>query len=598
VSANDVVLLEAMIEKDRQRSAPTMPVARYHTFFVAKQYLRQDFSPGHDDLLSGIVDGERDCGIDGLYLFVNSICLRDDTPLMGFGRRAHLDLVVVQAKNSAGFTEPPIDRLLLNLPKLLDFGRDEEDLARFVNPRLIEISRRFLDTYRALEMPQLRVTVVFASLKAQHIHPAIQMKSAELVSCLRQVFGGCTPQVQFLDAAALGELARRPISQTRTLTLAENPISTDTAGGYIGVVRLSDYEQFITSRSGELDAALFEANVRDYEGDTTVNREIEETLAAADSEVDFWWLNNGVTIVASKVQPANKTLELESPQIVNGLQTSTEIYKRRQVRHDTDRRSILVKVIEARNNDVRARIIRATNSQTAFGLSTLRATELVHRHIEEYLLAQNLFYERRRRYYFNLGKPVDRLVSIDEMGQAVLSVLVQTPHIARANPSQIFEKGTYELVFGKEHDVAMYYACIKILRAAGDYLMVSGDFDAAENFRYHLAMLLAMVLTGKEEPRPVDIIALRDRDFATTTARDLERLIRREYEAANKTKKILILDQLAKDKIVRDRILDAGRSYLRGDPVEVRAPRTTSRSASKATQPKAAPVAPSRSARS
>jgi len=204
MSANDVVLLEAMINKDRQRSAPTMPISWHHTFFAAKHYLRQDYSPGHDDLLGGIVDGEKDCGIDGLYLFANSISLRDDTPLTGFGRRANLDLIAIQVKNTNGFTEPPIDKLLISLPKLLEFGRNEEDLVRFVNPRLIEISRRFLDTYLALEMPQLRIFVVFASLRAQHVHPSIKDKGRELESCLRQIFGGCTPEVLFLDAAALG----------------------------------------------------------------------------------------------------------------------------------------------------------------------------------------------------------------------------------------------------------------------------------------------------------------------------------------------------------------------------------------------------------
>jgi hypothetical protein len=60
MSANDVVLLESLLTKDRARSAPAMDVGTHHTFFVAKHYLRQNFSPGHDDLLSGIVDGEKD----------------------------------------------------------------------------------------------------------------------------------------------------------------------------------------------------------------------------------------------------------------------------------------------------------------------------------------------------------------------------------------------------------------------------------------------------------------------------------------------------------------------------------------------------------
>lgn len=569
MSTNDVILLQSTLDKDRQRSAPSMSPEQHHTFFVTKHHLRQQFSPGHDDLLSGIVDGERDCGIDAMYLFANSMCLRDDTPLNALGRRAKLDLVIFQVKNTGGFTEPPIDKMLVNLPKLLDFGRDEESLAHLANPHLIEISRRFLNTYQRLELPDLSITVVFASMRAEHVHPGITRKGEELQGCLLQLFGGCEPRVSYLGAADIGNLARQPLNTTRKLHLAENPLSTDISGGYVAVVRLAEYEKFITGRHGELDSTLFEANVRDYEGETIVNKSIQETLECTDTSEDFWWLNNGVTIVASRVQPANKVLELESPQIVNGLQTSTEIYKRRTASYRTDHRSILVRVIEANDNAARERIIRATNSQTAFGPSTLRATDRVQRLIEEYLDARGLYYERRRRYYFNLGKPVERIVSIDQMGQAVLSVLVQMPHIARSSPSKIFDQGIYEVVFRPDHELATYFACIKILRAAGDFLVVDGGVGVVEDFQYHLAMLLGMALTGCEEPGTKDVARLAGEDFTTGTARELLKLIQEEYARANRSKKILMLDGLAKDALMTERILQRGRDYLRGTQPQV-----------------------------
>src|SRR5699024_352074 len=131
-----------------------------------------------------------------------------------------------------------------------------------------------------------------------------------------QCFGHAKRSIEFLDAAAIADMARQPASTVRKFPLSENPISTNTEGGYIGVVRLHDYFRFITDSTGKLDASLFEANVRDYEGVTEVNKSIQKSLAENDSTIDFWWLNNGVTIVADRVQPANKVLELESPQIV------------------------------------------------------------------------------------------------------------------------------------------------------------------------------------------------------------------------------------------------------------------------------------------
>jgi len=275
------------------------------SYFVAKHYLRA-YRPSHDDLLAGIVDGTNDGGLDGIYIFVNGYCLRDDTDLTALGRRVQLDLILIQAKNTKGFSESAIDKLIVHLPELLDFTRDEKALAKRFNGRVIEITRRFLSAYRSLDMPTLNVYAAFASLRAVEVHENTRTKGELLRAALKACFGSCSSETHFLDATSVADMARDRPPNTRELALAENPISTDTAGGYIGVVKLDEYQRFITDGSGKLDASLFEANVRDYEGETGVNRSIQSTLEQEDRDVDFWWLNNGVTIVADKVQPASK----------------------------------------------------------------------------------------------------------------------------------------------------------------------------------------------------------------------------------------------------------------------------------------------------
>lgn len=44
---------------------------------------------------------------------------------------------------------------------------------------------------------------------------------------------------------------------------------------------------------------LFDSNVRDYQNKTVVNKEIEDTIKTS-TNIDFWWLNNGITIIAGK----------------------------------------------------------------------------------------------------------------------------------------------------------------------------------------------------------------------------------------------------------------------------------------------------------
>lgn len=61
-------------------------------------------------------------------------------------------------------------------------------------------------------------------------------------------------------------------------------------------MKLKDYFDFITDDNDQIIKHIFEANVRDYQGKTSVNQEIKYTLEDGHPKEDFWWLNNGVTI--------------------------------------------------------------------------------------------------------------------------------------------------------------------------------------------------------------------------------------------------------------------------------------------------------------
>ncbi|MFE1555738.1 AIPR family protein [Streptomyces sp. NPDC058734] len=66
---------------------------------------------------------------------------------------------------------------------------------------------------------------------------------------------------------------------------------------YVCLARLDECYRFITSDNKALRQELFESNVRDYAGSTAVNNAIGDTLRSGTGE-DFWWFNNGVTVVA------------------------------------------------------------------------------------------------------------------------------------------------------------------------------------------------------------------------------------------------------------------------------------------------------------
>ena len=100
------------------------------------------------------------------------------------------------------------------------------------------------------------------------------------------------------------------------------------ANSIIALIPLTQFYEFITyGEEGQINDRLFESNIRDYKGRSNVNKNIIETLKKP-NEIDFWWLNNGITVTVEDVEEsksANK-IKIVNPQIVNGLQTSYSIY--------------------------------------------------------------------------------------------------------------------------------------------------------------------------------------------------------------------------------------------------------------------------------
>jgi len=171
--------------------------------------------------------------------------------------------------------------------------------------------------------------------------------------------------------------------------------------------------------------------VRDYQGKrNTVNQEIRKTLATENGG-EFWWLNNGVTILAADASTSGNKLTVEMPEIVNGLQTSQEIFQ-----HFTDNptasdsRHVLVRVILPPDEMTRNRVTKATNNQTPVSPLSLRATDQIHFDIEEILKLHDLYYDRRKGQYRNQRKPISKIVTIKALAQAVMAALLQRPNDA------------------------------------------------------------------------------------------------------------------------------------------------------------------------
>ncbi|MFJ4851454.1 AIPR family protein [Streptomyces sp. NPDC088733] len=514
VQNNDQRLLDRILDDQHRRLAPEKGREDFFTFFSADKAL-QDWDLDNDEIMDGIVDGAHDCGIDGIWTFVDGRYVTADAHRYLPSRAGTIELVILQSKSSTGYQETVIEKLHFHLPELLDMSRDEEALAPHTNAKLLDRTRRFLHILEELasSFPQVRIKVIYASKAADSPHPNVKSKGDRLRRELAKITSDATATIEYLNAADLRERTARGAKAVAQLVFSETPMSTSLGEGYVCLARLDEYYRFITSDNEALRLELFESNVRDYAGSTAVNNAIGETLKSGTGE-DFWWFNNGVTVVADAAQIAGKKIVVKDPQIVNGLQTSHEVYAYFQDGGQHRDRSLLVKIVVApESGTARDRIIRATNSQTQLPAGALRATEPIQKDIEESLThSGGYYYERRASYYRNLGFPLDRVVSMTRLAREFTAFVLREPHTAlRHSEALLLDDQYYSQIFTSKQDLDIYRLCLDVharLRAfltqyAEDHPLLG---ETLENWLYPVAAMSAYALTRLRQPAPRDLL--------------------------------------------------------------------------------------------
>ncbi|MGW7719181.1 AIPR family protein [Streptomyces chartreusis] len=514
VQNNDQRLLDRILDDQHRKLAPEKNRDDFFTYFAADKAL-QDWDLDNDEIMDGVVDGAHDCGIDGIWTFVDDRYITADAHQYLHSRANRIDLVILQAKTSPGYQETVIEKLHFHLPTLLDMGRDEEDLAAHTNAKLLDRTRRFLRILEDLAsfFPQVRITVIYASKAAETPHPNVKSKGDRLRRELAKITSDTHAEIEYLNAADLRERTARGARAVAQLVFTETPMSTSLGEGYVCLARLDEYYRFITSDNEALRLELFESNVRDYAGSTSVNNAIGETLKSGTGE-DFWWFNNGVTVVADAAQIAGKRIVVKDPQIVNGLQTSHEVYSYFQNGGQHRDRSLLVKIVVApESGTARDRIIRATNSQTQLPAGALRATESIQKDIEESLThAGGYYYERRASYYRNLGFPLDRVVSMTRLAREFTAFALREPHTAlRHSEALLLDDQNYTQIFSPRHDLDLYRLSLDVhTRLRGFLTQFSEDRpllgETLENWLYPLAAMSSYTLTRLRQPTMRDLL--------------------------------------------------------------------------------------------
>ncbi len=521
MAKNDKILLDQIVAEVAGDQSNSIGDA-FQNFAISQ--LLKDYDLVADEVDLGMVDGRDDGGIDAWYTFLDGELVGNTEDISPRRGTNVVEVWIFTAKHHDTFKQDPVVHLYATVLDLLDLAKEDTDLIDRYNDSLLACRNTFKNALikTARGTPQLRLRFCYVSRgDRDQVGDSIRARSEALIRECHSLFSNCDALFEYFGASELLSASRKLKDFSAVLKFEEGPISRGSTN-YLGLAKLSEYMQFICGPEGELRRYLFDSNVRDYMGHTFVNNSIIATLKyqqPSDVE-DFWWLNNGVTVIADKATVIGKELHLDNVQIVNGLQTTESVYKCLTERAAAnDDRCILVKVLVTPQKALADKIILATNNQNKVDLASLHATDKIQRDIEDILATKNWFYDRRRNYYLNHGKMQSRIVSMTFMSWAVLALRLGRPYQCnRARPKYMQSDPAHRRIFNEQYDLNMYLAALEFCKAVEAAMLAQAIADDpyeprhyATMFRFLYAYLYALSVHQRIKLSDMQIIELSTR---------------------------------------------------------------------------------------
>ncbi len=222
---------------------------------------------------------------------------------------------------------------------------------------------------------------------------------------------------------------------------------------------------------------LLDRNIRRYLGlhGNRVNEAIRETLLTASDRPNFFFYNNGVTLICehfdfNSLQTENHKVRVEGLQIINGGQTSKTIHatlfpEQRSLfaQEDFESTHVLVRLYQVpKDAGPSVQVITyAINSQNPVDLKDLRSGDSKQKQLE--LSMKDLGYEYRRQRSERALTPKE--ISVGTAAEAVLSVWRKRPQQAKFRSGEHFGK-LYHDIFTADLTAAQVVTAVLLFRIA------------------------------------------------------------------------------------------------------------------------------------
>jgi AIPR protein len=453
-----------------------------------------------------LIGGGNQPSVDAIGIIINGTLIENPDEIETFisaNNYLDVDFIFIQSKTSQSFESTVLADLADFADSFIELDSVEADTQAVKDIREMKNYIYGNSKFFKRRNPNVYLYYVTTGIKP-HNDSVFNNKETKI----KNTFGtnGSTKNcyINLIGSKEIQELKRyidnsieRQIEFSRKIALPPTP-GVDHA--YIGVVTASSFISLLKGQGDNLLSTIFYDNVRDWQGDNSVNSAIKKTLLNEKSKSRFVFMNNGVTIIAKKIRLTGDILNLEDYQIVNGCQTSNVLWNNKSDLDD----SILVpiRLIATTDEKVILDIIKATNSQTEIAPAQLLAATDFQKQLESYFAAQTsipLYYERRSRQYTNTNVDRSCVLTPINLMKAYASIIIEEPH-RTTRDFQSIVKMAGSTIFGAKHKIELYYMSA-LAQYWVDHFLRKGLIDRSLTMA-RFQILLAFKLLNQPEGMP------------------------------------------------------------------------------------------------
>jgi len=468
--------------------------------------LKKEFNNQFDVI--DVSTGDSYQGIDGIGIIVNNIYIENIQQIKDIieeHKILKVNFVFIQAKTSETFESAE----MLNLSNSVkDFFAEEQQLilTKEVKDK-IELKQFIFENYALMTDGEPICNLYFATL-GKSINTVIENIRKKIEAEIKDLDFFSDVNFNLFGANSLKKLYLKISEDTSTtFSFSSTPVSlpdiVDIEEAYWGLVKFKEFRKLIINDEEDKIKSVFEDNVRDYQGNTPVNIKIENTLKNIDRNI-FPILNNGLTIVADEKISSKGGLQftIKNYQIVNGCQSSYSLFNNREIDGINDV-EIPIKLVFTDNENIKNKIIVATNSQTKIEDEQLLALLNFQKNLEDYYKTQasieTLYYERRNGQYNTEKIQKIRIISKSDQLKAISAMFLHLPHLASGYKGKLF-KQVKDKLFSEYDKFSPYYVsslCLYKLERTIRTGYIDKSFYKA---RFHILMLFKLIVCGENKP--------------------------------------------------------------------------------------------------